>query len=275
MDEPFYTLQRSLLPMFQFEAMRNGKYSFPAVQHLKDTIDNYNHRNKQSFLDMLKAMKEALPYIEKWRLNFGKIRLSMDSLAKLHSLPAIDWNKLLSHPKVSHRFQFSALSHAHQEKDLASWISHKLGKSFNELGEATLTKTLLEFRDKVGFSQRLSQHLKNDPDFLLNLVLHSEKNFIRILNTRLIFFLTDEQLATAIVHHLPEISRHRKVNLERPNGIVHVLNGILSNGLSVSTLMRNTKAKAILEHSGLVKSGPNHPASREDKGQEEPAKPGL
>jgi hypothetical protein len=267
MDEPFSALQRSLLPMFQFEAMRNGKYSFPEVQRLQTALIEYNPRSKQSFFELLKAIKEALPYIEKWRINFSKIILEMDSLAKLHHLPAIDWKQLLAHPKVSHRFQFSALNHPTHEKDLASWIGHKAGKPFTELSKVELTRALLENRDKHGFSQKLDHHLKKEPEFLLNLVKHSERNFVRILNTRLIFFLTDEQLARAIVHHLPSLSQHRHKPIEQPDKLIPVLNGILSNGRSVSTLMRNTKAREILEDSGLVQPSPslNH----------EPIKPSI
>lgn len=249
MDDPFSILLKSLQSVFHLEAMRNGKYTFPAVQHLKEATEHYDPKAKNTFIDLLRSIREALPYIEKWRINFNIIRKSMDALAKLHHMPTIDWNQMLSHPKVSPRFQFSALNHSHDEHDLTSWLSYKTGKSFAQLDHTELTQTLLDNRDKHGFSQKLSSHLKKDPDFLHNLIMQSERNFIKISQTRLILYLTDEQLAKAIIKHIPALIHKRKEPLEQVDQLIHTLNEILSNGRSISTLLRNAEAKPILENS--------------------------
>lgn len=249
MDDPFSILLKSLQSVFHLEAMRNGKYTFPAVQHLKEATEHYDPKAKNTFIELLRSIREALPYIEKWRINFNVIRKSMDALAKLHHMPTIDWNQMLSHPKVSPRFQFSALNHSHDEHDLTSWLSYKTGKSFAQLDHTELTQTLLDNRDRHGFSQKLSGHLKKDPDFLHNLIMQSERNFIKISQTRLILYLTDEQLAKAIIKHIPVLVHKRKEPFEQVEQLIHTLNEILSNGRSVSTLLRNAEAKPILEYS--------------------------
>ncbi|WP_447531100.1 Dot/Icm T4SS effector MavF [Legionella pneumophila] len=283
MEDPFSVLLKSLQSVFHLEAMRNGKYTFPAVQHLREATENYNPKARNTFIELLRAIREALPYIEKWRINFNVIRKSMDALAKLHHMPTIDWNQVLSHPKVSPRFQFSALNHSHHEYDLMTWLEKKVGKPFTQLDHTELTQTLVDHRDRLGFSQKLSNHLKKDPDFLYNIILRSERNFIKISQTRLILYLTDEQLARAIIKHIPVLMHKRKAPFEQIEQLIHTLNEILSNGRSVSTLLRNTDAKTILENSPLFqmylseeyKNRHQHPNKNPDLQTKESLKPGL
>lgn len=146
-----------------------------------------------------------------------------------------------------------------------------------------LTQTLVDNRDRLGFSQKLSNHLKKDPDFLYNIILRSERNFIKISQTRLILYLTDEQLARAIIKHIPVLMHKRKEPFEQIEQLIHTLNEILSNGRSVSTLLRNTDAKTILENSTLFqmylseeyKNRHQHPNKDPDLQTKESLKPGL
>ncbi|KGP63123.1 hypothetical protein EP47_07635 [Legionella norrlandica] len=250
MDDPFAVLLKSLQSVFHLETMRSGKYTFPAVQHLKEATENYDPRAKNTFIELLRAIREALPNIEKWRINFDIIRKSMDALAKQHHMPTIDWNQVLSHPRVSPRFQFSALNHSQQE-DLIPWLSSKTGKSLGQMDQTELTQVLVDNRDRYGFSQKLSHHLKKDPEFLFNLIIRSERNFIKICRTRLILYLTDSQIAKAIIKHTPTLIHRRKESLEQVEQLIHTLNDILSNGRSISTLLRNAEAKPILERSPI------------------------
>lgn len=283
MEDPFSALQKSLLPVFHLAAMRDGKYTFLAVQQLKDATELYNPQARSTFISLLRAIREALPHIEQWRVNFDDIRKSMDNLAKQHQMPSIDWSKIVSHPKVSPRFQFSALNHSRKEDTLIFWLSAKTGKPFAQLDHTELTQAMLDNRDRHGFSQKLIDHLKKQPDFLFDLIMKSEKNFIKIANTRLILYLTDEQLAKAIIQHIPNLVNKQKESFEQVESLIHKLNDILSNGRSVSTLLRNGAAKPILEGSELIRIYQSDEyAHRHEKSasspndqKAEPIKPGI
>lgn len=249
MSDPFLSLHKSIQNIFHFTAPRNGKYTFPALQQLQDAIDAYNPKAKNSFINLLRSIREALPYIEKSRISFEDIQKPMDAMAKLHHMPTIDWNKVLSHPNVSPRFQFSALNHSRKEDDLIVWITARTGRPFAQLDHREITQALVDNRDRHGFSQKLNQHLKKNPDFLFDLIMKSERNFIKISHTRLILYLTDEQLAKAIIKHIPSLVHKRKEPFDQVEQLVHTLNEILSNGRSVATLLRNAEAKPILDTS--------------------------
>jgi hypothetical protein len=251
MEDPFSVLLKSLQSVFHFEAMRNGKYTYSPVQQLKEDTEHYsiNPGANNAFINLLHAIKEALPYIEKWRVNFDAVRKSMDAMAKQHHMPSIDWHIILAHPKISQKFQFSALNHSKNEIDLIAWLTAKSGKPFAQLDHTELTQAMIEHRDRHGFSQKLNNYLEAHPDFLFDLIMKSEKNFIKIAHTRIILYLTDKQLATAIIQHTPNLVHKRKEPFEQVELLIHKLNDILSNGRSVSTLLRNSEAKPILENS--------------------------
>ena len=249
MEDPFSALRNSLQSVFHLEAMRNGKYIYPAVQQLKDAMDRYKSQEKNTFIDLLKAIEEALPNIEKWRINFDLIRKSMDNLAKAHQMPSIDWTHIVSHPKVSSRFQFSALNQSLEEESLNTWITNRTGKSFFHMDPSEVTRALVDNKDGNGFYPILSAYLKKYLDFLFHLIMDSEKNFIKICHSRLILYLTDPQIATAIIQHLPAFVHKKGEPFEQVDQVVHTLNDILSKGRSVSTLLRNTEAEPILLNS--------------------------
>lgn len=79
--------------------------------------------------------------------------------------------------------------------------------------------------------------------------MKSESDFIKIANTRLILYLTDEQIASAIIKYLPNLLPEHPDTFMQVEQLVDKVNEILSNGRSISTLLRNTEAKSILEHS--------------------------
>lgn len=251
MEDPFSVLLNSLQSVFHFEAMRNGKYTYSPIQQLKEATDHYNlnPNTNNAFINLLYAIKEALPYFEKWRVNFDLVRKSMDAIAKQHHMPSIDWTMVLTHPKVSPKFQFSALNHSKNEVDLIVWLTAKSGKPLAQLDHTELTQALVDHRDRHGFSHKLNHHLEQHPDFLFDLIMKSQKNFIKIAHTRIILFLTDKQLASAIIEHTPNLVHKQKEPFEQVELLVHKLNDILSNGRSISTLLRNSEAKPILENS--------------------------
>lgn len=249
MEDPFSQLCKSLQSIFDCEAMRNDRYTFPPVQQLKDATLRYNPKLSESFTPLLKAIRGALPFIEKWRVNFDELRTSMDALAKRHHFTPIDWSRFLSHSKASHHFQFSALNHTRHEEDLLVWLETLTRTTFTAKDHALLTQALVDNRERHGFSQRLKDHLKIHPNFLFDLCAKSESNFIKIAHTRLVLYLTDEQLAEIILRHIPALVRQERGPIERVTRLVNTLNHILSNGRSVTTLCRNANAQTILKQS--------------------------
>lgn len=250
MADPFSALLKSLQSVFHLVAMRNGKYAYTPIQTLKEAVDGYDPSEKKTFIALFKALKNALPYLEKWRIDLDFVKSKMDELARSQNMPDIDWNKIIEHRTYSAGFQFSSLNHS-RELTLVPWIATKLGKSFADLNHFEVTHVLVDFRDHHGFSQKLNAHLKEDPDFLAQLIMESERNFIKISHTRLSLYLTDTQIAEAILKHAPKLLSTHENPLVQIEQFIHTLNGILSNGRSVNTLLRNTEAKTILERSDL------------------------
>jgi len=245
--DPFTALLDSLQSLFHLEAMRNGKYTFAEIQRLKEATDEYDHDNTASFIKLLQALKGSLPHLEKWNVDFNTIRMNLDVLAQQQNLK-VNWTIFLQHPRVSHKFQFSAQNQS-RELELIPWIAFKTEKPFAKLNQTELTQFLLDHSETLGFSQRLANHLKKDPGFLFRLSMSSAPNFIKIAESRLSLFLTDVQIATAIVQHSPELVKPHINPLIEVELYIQSLNGILSKGRSVAGLMRNTEAKSILDRS--------------------------
>lgn len=275
MTDPFAELSKTLHPIFHLESMRNHNYVYPEIQPLKEALAHFNLNNKETFINLLKAIRAALPYIEKWRIDFNIIKNSLDALAPKFNLPVINWNAYLSKSNTSSKFQFSALNHSrYTQTELLTWLAAKSGATFSR-GNITLQiHVLLQYREHIGFSQKLNAHLKKDPDFLFRLIMESEKNFSQIAHTRLVLYLTDTQLAEAIIRHLPSLIQKQENPTLQASQLANKLNEILSNGRSVSTLLRNAEAKSILDKSDLLQQyqkdnqgvTPKPPSSRKDGG---------
>ncbi len=65
MRDPFAALKDALQRVFHLEAMRNGRYIYPEIRHLKQAVDNFQPNNKRNFIALLKALRASLPHIEK------------------------------------------------------------------------------------------------------------------------------------------------------------------------------------------------------------------
>lgn len=266
MRDPFDGLKDALQPVFHLESTRNGKYIYPEIQQLKHALEHFQPDNKRNFIELLKTIRAALPYIEKWRIDFNTIKTPLDSMAKMLHLPVINWDTYLSNSNASPKFQFSALNHAHENTEFLPWLAEKSA-------ENGLIEKLLALRDHLGFSQKLSEHLQKDPDFLFRLIIQSETSFTQITSTRLVLHLTDKQLAQAIIQHIPALIKSDADLMIQATQLVERLNKILSNGRSISTLMRNTEAKVILDSSADLKIYMNggrdeakNPSSEEEEG---------
>jgi hypothetical protein len=253
MDDPFSALKSTFISAFHAVPMRNGKYAYPEIQHLKDAISNYHSDKKSTFIHLVNALGEALPYFEKLRVNFESVKTSIDLMAKKHQMPLVNWDKFLSHPKISPRFQFNAMAGQQHETELIPWLSSQSGRSFTQFASSEQTQILIAHREELGFSQKLKAHLEKDPEFLMRLIMKSENNFRKIAQTRLILFLTDEQIASALIKYLPILLTNHSNQFTQVQQLVDKVNDLLSNGRSISTLLRNVEAKSILDRSKLFR----------------------
>lgn len=280
MNDPFAALKDSLQSVFHLEAMRSGKYIYPEIQQLKLSLDNFQPNNKRGFIELLKGIRAALPriekYVEKGHINFNALKASIDCLAKTLNLPRTNWDNYLSHSNLSPKFQFND---TRKELGFLPWLAAKSGTTGAHHNADMQISLMLEYRDHFGFSQKLSAHLKKDPGFLFRLIIESDNNFAQIARTRLVLYLTDQQLAEAIIKHIPHFVQNTTNSTAKAAQLVDKLNEILSNGRSVSTLLRNAEAKFILDSSELLqiyqngepdqRHGPaatNPPSSHEDGG---------
>lgn len=248
MKDPFIALSIALHSLFNLMPVRNGKYVFIEAEKLKRALERYHSNKKYTFYNLLSALKDNLPHIEKWHIDFESIHKAMDRLAAEQHITIV-WPTIFSQAGLSYTFQFSALNHAQKEPDFIVWLTAKTGRPYAQLNETDLIQVLIDNKDKQGLSNRLSHLLSNEPDFLFNLIMKSEANFVKIAHTRLILFLTDQQIARAIVKHSPTLVDKQKEPDEQLDHLIDKLNNILSNGCSVSTLLRNADAKPILDNS--------------------------
>jgi hypothetical protein len=252
MRDPLPPVLESLNSLFHLETTRNGRYAYPEVQQLKDSSEEYSlNPSKDNFVALKKALRKSLNYIEKWQLDFTLIKNSLDSEAQFHGMKPINWPKLVSNSKASSTFKFSALNHAANEEELLNWIAVKAGVPYDQINPMKLTQILIDNKHENGFSKKLSEHLRKEPDFLFHLIMKSEKSFVKVASTLLILYLTDEQLAKAIIKHTPDPTYPHEVTHEQVSSQIDRLNQILSYGRSISTLLRNANAKAILDLSSV------------------------
>lgn len=248
MKDPFTALSIALHSLFNLMPMRNGKYVFIEAEKLKKALERYHSNKKYTFYNLLSALKDNLPHIKKWHIDFEPIHKAMDRLAAEQHINIV-WETLFSQVGLHYTVQFSALNHAQKEPDLIVWLTAKTGHSYTQLKEMDLIQVLIDNKNKQGLSHRLSHLLISEPDFLFDLIMKSEANFVKIAHTRLILFLTDQQIARAIVKHTPTLVDKQQEPGDQLNHLIDKLNNILSNGCSVSTLLRNADAKPILDNS--------------------------
>lgn len=249
MDDPFSALKETLESVFHCVPMRNGKYTYPEIQHLKEACTNYRIDKKATFIHLVKAIGATLALFEKLRVNFESVKTSIDLMAAEHHMPRVKWDKFLSHAMRSSRFSFATFAVQHQDAELISWLSAQSEKTFAQFTSSEQTLILVAHREHLGFSQKLRTHLEKDPEFLSRLIMKSESNFIKIAHTRLILYLTDEQIADAIIKYLPNLLQEHPNPFVQIEQLVDKVNEILSNGRSISTLLRNAEAKATLDRS--------------------------
>lgn len=251
-DPSIEALKKAFQSVFQL-SLRHGKFVYPEILKLKQALYSLDSNDKRDFIQFLKILRTALPRIGHWRLDFNTIKIPMDSLAHKLDLPAIDWHRYLANSNSSPSFQFSALNQTYQKMALLQWLIQESGSSSSPSDAMTQTSMLLQCRKNYGFSKKLTTHLEKEPDFLFHLIIQSDEIFTQITNTRLILYLTDVQLAKAIIKHLPRWVNEETSNKEEAEKFISTLNGKLSKGRSIETLLRNADAKTILDSCEPIK----------------------
>ncbi|CAM2917528.1 Uncharacterised protein [Legionella steigerwaltii] len=242
--DPFSELKEAVEPVFlHVQPRSNGKYTYSEIQELKDAIENYQPNKKATFIELANKLSAALPLFEGWQINFQPIKNAIDSLAAKHQMPPFDF----AHPKVSPRFQFGD---SQKEIELIPWLDTLLDKTFT-LEEPSLHSQLIAGTSESGFTQKLNSHLDKDPEFLSRLIMESKEHFFDIAESKLIFHLTDEDIAKAIIKYLPVLAQ------ENPSVPLKQLMDGLNEKLyrrPIPMLLRSDKAKAILESSELFQT---------------------
>ncbi len=243
--DPLFVLLKSLQSVFDLEALRQDKYVFPPVQALKNALDQYQKQpeNNQSYVHLLEAIVDSRPFIEKWRVvNFNQIKECMNQLAKKHQMPSIDWESFFEDQKMPYWFNFKPRS----DKELIPWLEAKGVKGFSQLNLAEQAKVLVAHVEDSGFSKKFTAYLRKNPDFLLKMSTYSEHNFVLIAGSRLNLYLNDKQLADSITHYCKGLIQHNH-EFSHIDKLIDKLNTLLSNGRSVTTIMRHEDAKEVLE----------------------------
>ncbi len=248
MEDPFVTLVNALQPLFNSAVIRNnGKYTIEPIQSLKDAIEAYRPHVKVSYFALQRAIGNCAPYCTQRNIQFHEVIDSMNELAKRHGINRIEWNLVLQQNNLSVRLQF--IGHANNQKSLIQWISQQSRRPFNQLGAFEKVQVLADHSTQQGFSYKLRSHLEKHPDFLFQLAKKSAQNFQKIAGCRLNLYLTDKQLALAIMKHLPVLCEDLVGTTSLTEQLTQKIDGMLSNGRSVNALCRNTDAQEILERS--------------------------
>lgn len=246
MSTALFDLKHALAPLFQLETMRNGKYIYPEIQTLFLMMQQCEEFNKVELIELLKCIRNALVYIEKWRMDFKLIQKPLSKLVKTHQIP-LKWDVFLAQSKTSLKFQFSALNHHSSEMDLIPWLQHKEGWDNPKLSLRAEYYLVMKYRKHLGFSQKLSEHLNQDPHFLRKIIMDDMEHFVKLAHCRLVLYLTDVQIAEAIVkYHTQFLTKNKQEDVLVD--LVTKLNSILSNGRSISTVMRSVEARFLLEN---------------------------
>jgi hypothetical protein len=245
-DPSISSLVQSLNVIFRSEQLRKGRYTYKEVQQLKEAAENYqSHPSKNNFIHLRSAVKNAFNYVQKWHVDLNILKEALEQLSTAHGV-SFDWQYMHVSVKTALRFDSnnSAFTQLH---DLTYWLTLKCGRAYNKLGSEEQTRLLVKYSDYPGFSKLLIAHLNKNPSFIFDLSMTSADNFRRIVQTRLVLFLTDVQLANALVTFIPDFVQRRRDPYEQVTLLIEHLNEILSNGRSIPSLLRNAEAKEILD----------------------------
>lgn len=217
------------------------QYTDASIEALQAALDNYKIKPSDDlFIQLNASIKTACSRVQSPLIQYVKIIELMEELSQHHKIDTIGLGDMKS-----------ALN-SQAPPSLKEWLQ-------NAESVEDRARKLVEYQDTFGFSQIQSRHtdvlsayLQKHPDFLADLITASKTSFILIAGSPISIRITDTQIAQAILAHQPTLSNDEQENYRRVNNYInHLNNAILSNGRSVSTLMRNKDAKALLDTSKI------------------------
>lgn len=240
MPDPLTVLKDALKPIFILKQITGRTVVHSEIIALQKALDEFQPNKKNSFLKLRNAVGNALPFIEKWHVDFNSVRSALEAMNQDHGLDPIKWDVYLSRANTSPTFQFSA------DEGLLSWM-----EVHAEPNVVTTLERLVNLRETSGFSQKLNAHLKQDPDFLVDLIMESGENLTQIARTRLILFITDKQLAEAIIEHIPSFIQNDIEPNAQAAQLIKRLDELLSKyGRTLSSLASHSaEARAVFASS--------------------------
>lgn len=242
--EPFKALEECLQTAFLIDPERKAGYTIQEIQRLKQATDTYQPDSVAHFNALRSALLEAIPYLKRTHIHFETLKKSMNDLASKLKIDPIDWQREMHTRNIASRLSKTPIDPSSVPGTFPDWVHSMMEKPFDALSESDI----LQIMEEQVFYQKLKEHLSQHPDFLFDTMMASKEVFAAVIQTRLILYITDPQLAQSIIKHAPSFF----INLhpEKPEQVdvhIHKINSRLSCGRSVSTLLRNADAKAILD----------------------------
>lgn len=220
------------------------QYTDASIVELRTTLNNYKEQPSDDlFIQLNASINTACSRVQSPLIQYDQIIKLMEDLSNHYEIDTIELGDMKS-----------ALN-SQAPPGLKQWLKDA------RLTAEDKARKLVEYQDRFGFSQIQSPHtdvlsayLEEHPHFLANLITASITSFIIIAGSPISIRITDIQIAQAIIKHQPMLSNNEQENYKTVHEYINRLNnGILSNGRSVSTLMRNGDAKALLDTSDIFK----------------------
>lgn len=253
--DPLGELEDSLAYMFELQTKNTGGYIEPSVNKLRMALDSYQKNSTSNSLkNLVTAIKNAFPVIEKYSIDSFNVRQKIEALAGTQG-ESINWYT----SKELNRYPFFQPSKSVKDSksDFITWLSTRTGKDFNSLSAEEQVEMLIDEKSDKDFTVKLKLHLHAKPDFLANLAMESPEAFIKLMSSSLGFQLEKYQIAKAIHHHgktiIDESLKLDKSSepIEKVMQLVDYLNEQLFSLHSIEKLLEDPKAKAILDKSEL------------------------
>lgn len=249
MSDPLEELENSLAYMFELQTKKTGKYINPDIQKLKNALDNYRDGPSISLQELITAVKQALPIIVNYGIESYVVKMKMDALAEENG-SSINWDLPVKKSRYSPQFQFAASLEVTND-DFIAWLSSRVDKDFPELDSQAQVEILIAERGEREFTTKLAEHLRNEPDFLLDLIMTSPEIFNPLMETRIGFQLENRQIAQAIYHHyLVEMDGQGSLQ-QLEEQLVWLDDLLAKTGRSMEKLLADPLAKAELEKSNI------------------------
>lgn len=229
----------------------NNNYRFAPAQALKTAADKY-HENptKESFVQLINAISRILPYISNTRvINLSHFKNKVDEIAsKQYQMTSINWqstsHKTRSTARMTVGFQFTSVSSS--GNSLIAWLNNLIKRDFAQLTTDQQTQILIESYIKYdGFSTVLKKHLIEQPEFLVNLTLDSETNFMKIAQSRLSLFLDDQQMAKIMRSHW--LNEDKEYDFDTMDQILYKMASVLTYGRTIGKLLENSNVQEYLK----------------------------